>query len=284
MAALDDFVNDLTSPACLAFCAERSQIPAGAIKKRLDDYAAEVHVGARLLRTIPLEGRRVLEVGAGLGLLSVWLKRQGVSVTLLEPGAGGFSENYRLMSAMLEWLGASDATVLPIGAEELDPNRHGTFDVICSVNVLEHIPRLEPALEGMLGVLATGGVMRHTCANYMVPYEPHYGVPLVPIKPRWSASLYPSLARQELWQSFNFVTYDRVARFCRAHGLTYRFDGGLMADAFKRIDEDPAFRRRHGRAVRSVQRLLSASRLLSLLALVPPRWATPMAFSCWRSD
>jgi SAM-dependent methyltransferase len=154
--------------------------------------------------------------------------------------------------------------------------------VIFSVNVLEHIPTLERALEGMLGVLAPGGVMRHTCPNYAVPYEPHYGIPLVPLKPSFTGAVIPSIARQQLWQSINFVSYDRIVCFCRTHALECRFDEGLLADAFNRIDRDPAFRARRGATLRLGHRLLRATRLLSLLALLPPRWATPMAFTCWR--
>jgi len=280
--ALEQYVRDLTSPECIAFCARRSGLSEDAIRRRLTDYAGEVLVGVRLLESISLAGRRVLEIGAGLGLLAVWLKRQGVSIVLLEPGEGGFDENRRLLDALLAWLNAADATVLSIGAEGLNTDAHGQFDVIFSVNVLEHIPELERALTGMLRVLAPGGVMRHTCANYAVPFEPHYGIPLIPLVPRLTGALVPSLARQPLWQSFNFVSYRRIVRFCRAEGLAYRFEKGLFADAFARLDRDPAFQARHGRAVRAAGRLLRASGGLSLLARVPPRWATPMAFTCWR--
>src|SRR5689334_8564694 len=126
-AALDEYVNELTSSECAEFCARRSNIPVDAVRARLVDYAGEVRVGASLLSSIPLEGRSVLEVGAGLGLLGVWLKRQGISITLLEPGAGGFDHNRRLLEAVLEWLRASDMRILAIGAEALNPREHGPF-------------------------------------------------------------------------------------------------------------------------------------------------------------
>ena len=283
MASLEQYIHDLTSPGCVDFCSRRSGISPELVRRRLYDYAGEVRAGVRLLERIQLQGRRVLEVGAGLGLLAVWLKQLGVSIVLLEPGEGGFDEHRRLLDAVLEWLHASDAAVLRIGAEELDPARHNQFDVIFSVNVLEHIPRLEEALAGMRRVLAPGGVMRHTCPNYVVPYEPHYGVPLVPVTPSRTALLWPPLRRQPLWQSLNFVTYGRIVRFCETHGLRHQFDEGLLADAFSRLDRDPAFRARRGRTVLVAGRLLRASGLLSLLERVPPRWATPMAFTCWHA-
>jgi 2-polyprenyl-3-methyl-5-hydroxy-6-metoxy-1,4-benzoquinol methylase len=283
MTALEQYVRDLTSPECIDFCAARSGVPPVRVRQRLADYVGEVGIGVRLLESVPLTGGRVLEIGAGLGLLAVWLKRQGVSIVLLEPGEGGFDENRRLLNALLEWLDASDAVVLSIGAEELDAEHHGRFDVIFSVNVLEHIPRLESALAGMLRVLAPGGVMRHTCPNYAVPYEPHYGMPLVPLIPRATSAVVRSLRDQPLWRSLNFVTYQRIVRFCGAEGLACRFDRGLLAEAFTRVESDPAFRARRGPAVRTAARLLRASGAVSLLRTVPPRWATPMAFTCWRT-
>ena len=283
-ASLDEYVNDLTSSACAEFCADRSNIPVESVRARLVDYAGEVRVGASLLSPLMLQGRSVLEVGAGLGLLGVWLNRQGTSITLLEPGAGGFDHNRRLLDAVLEWLDACDTRILPIGAEALNPSEHGRFDVIYSVNVLEHIPHVERALSAMAGVLAPDGIMRHTCPNYAVPYEPHYGIPLVPFKPSLTAALMPSLAREEVWRSLSFITYRRVVRFCREHELQCRFDTGLLAKAFERFDHDEQFSMRQGAALRAGHRFLIATRLRSLLASVPPRWATPMAFSCWPGD
>jgi 2-polyprenyl-3-methyl-5-hydroxy-6-metoxy-1,4-benzoquinol methylase len=280
---LADYVTSLTAPAFIAFCARRSSLPVEDVGKRLTDYANEVSVGVDLLDGMLAPGTRVLDVGAGLGLLSVWLAARGTTVTLLEPGAGGFSANRLLLDAVLEWFDVR-ATVLPFGAEALDPDAHGRFDLICSVNVLEHIPALEAALTAMTGVLAPGGVMRHTCPNYAIPYEPHYEIPLIPFAPSLTASVVPRLNEHELWQSLNFITAGRVKRFCRAQNLECRFDGGLLSKAFDRIDQDRAFQQRRGRAVRHVQRVLKSTGLLALIRRLPPQWSTPMAFTCWRRN
>jgi SAM-dependent methyltransferase len=280
-ANLDEYIVHLTSPGFVDFCSTRTGIAHGDVKRRLDDYAAEVVVGVKLLHGLLAPQARILEVGAGVGLLSVWLIKGGASVVLLESGAGGFDANRRLLDAVLEWFDVAP-TVLPIKAELLDPRVHGTFDLIFSVNVLEHIPALEEALTSMLGVLARGGLMRHTCANYAVPYDPHYEIVLVPFAPRLTERLVRNVAGQEVWQSLNFITYGRVARFCRAHRLDCRFEPGQLADAFRRMDSDPAFRRRRGAGARMIQGVLRFTGLVSLLARLPPRWATPMVFSCWR--
>jgi SAM-dependent methyltransferase len=174
--------------------------------------------------------------------------------------------------------------MLSIGAEQLDAPSHGSFDLVFSVNVLEHIPHLEEAMDGMLRVLAPGGCMRHTCANYAVPYEPHYGIPLIPFAAGATGRLVPGLASQEVWQSLNFVTWSRVVRFCQTRQLDVEFDRGQLAAALERMDTDPSFRRRRGPLVRAAQHLARHTGLLRLIRKLPPRWATPMVFSCRRRD
>ena len=280
---LEGYVAELISTPFVERLSERSGIPEADVRRRLTDYAGEVPVGIELLDGFLIPGQRILEVGAGVGLLSVWLIRQGFSVVLLESGAGGFDANRRLLDAVLEWFEIT-ATVLPLRAEELDAGTHGTFDLIFSVNVLEHIPALEDAMAGMAGVLAPGGVMRHTCANYTVPYDPHYELPLVPLAPRATGWLVPSIARQEVWQSLNFITYGRIVRFCRRHGLAYGFDRGQLARALQRMDSDATFRNRRGVLARVIQNVLRVTGMTGLLARVPPRFSTPMAFTCGRSS
>lgn len=276
---LSDYIAELTSTAFVRHLTQRSGIPEADVRRRLTDYAGEVVVGVELLDGFLIPGQRILEVGAGMGLLSVWLIRQGATVVLLEAGAGGFDANRRLLDGVLEWFDVQ-GTILPLRAEELDARLHGTFDLIFSVNVLEHIPALEDALAAMTKVLAGDGVMRHTCANYAVPYDPHYELPLLPLAPRATAWLVPRIAREEVWQSLNFISYGRVTRFCRRHGLTYEFDRGQLARALRRMDRDAAFLNRRGRLARSIHGLVQSAGVIGLLAHVPPRWATPMAFTC----
>ena len=279
---LDAYVSQLTSMAFVRHLSQRTGIAQGDVERRLADYAGEVVVGVELLRGFLAPGQRVLEVGAGLGLLSVWLIRQGASVVLLESGAGGFDANSRLLTAALEWFEVQP-TILPLRAEELDAQQHGTFDLLFSVNVLEHIPALEEALAAMTGVLAPGGVMRHTCANYTVPYDPHYELPLIPLAPWATAWLVPGIARQEVWRSLNFITHGRVVRFCRRHGLQCQFDRGQLATALNRMNSDPAFLRRRGRLARMIHAFAGSTGLVKALERLPPKWATPMVITCQRT-
>jgi SAM-dependent methyltransferase len=221
-------------------------------------------------------------VGAGTGLLSIFLRRQGHDVTALDPSLGGFEPHERVAAVVCDWFGASDLPFLRIGAAALDPAQHGRFDLMFSVNALEHIPDLEAAFRGMAGVLSPTGRMVHTCPNYTVPYEPHYGLPLVPFTPRATAWLKPSLRQDGLWRSLNFMTYRRIARCAAEAGLRIEFARGTMLSAFARLDRDPIYRERQRGLVTAIFPVLRALGLLRVIGALPYQIATPMQFECWR--
>lgn len=93
--------------------------------------------------------------------------------------------------------------------------------------------------------------------------------------------LMPRVADEEHWQSLNFVTYRRIVRYCKSRGFDHAFDRALLAEAFDRMDRDVEFHRRRGTAGVIAQRLMRLPRLRNLVARLPPRFATPMAFACW---
>ena len=99
------------------------------------------------------QGKRVLDVGCGGGILAESLAKEGAVVTGVDPSEkslevarahaarSGLSIDYRL----------GTAENLPSG------NFSGNFDLVFAVDVLEHVDSLEQALAGIAGVLAPGG-------------------------------------------------------------------------------------------------------------------------------
>lgn len=279
-ALSEDLTRRLKSEDFLSFAVTTTGLGRSEIAGILADYTAEVATGAQALAGVDLTGKRVLEVGAGIGLLSISLAKAGCLITALEPGANGFDANARLGSAVRTWLGAGDLPVLDIEVGGLDPDLHGRFDVIFSINVLEHIPDLEGAMLAMARVLAPDGVMIHLCPNYTIPFEPHFGLPLLPWIPRLTARLFPEVKDHPVWASLNFVTHGQIRRFTRRAGLVATFRRAMMYDAFVRIDHDEAFSARHSGLVSHLYRALKRTGLLGLLRRLPPGLATPMAFEC----
>lgn len=277
---IDEIRHVLEDMAFLDECSRRLSRPLPEIEARIQTSLGEAAVGLQLLDGIDLTGKRVLEVGAGIGIVSLALHRSGVDVVAIEPGLGGFDQNAAIGVCLREWLKIADVVYLSVGAAELRPDKHGMFDVQFSVNVLEHIPDLESAVTAMCSVLKPGGVMRHTCPNYLIPYEPHFGIPLVPLYPRATALFMPGARKTELWRSLNFVTLGRMKRAFARHGLGCQFSPGTMYAAFSRLDNDQQFRERQGSkgVVAIAHMILRRLGLLRLIANLPPVLATPMTF------
>lgn len=267
----------------IRFATDKTGINEQRVAAVIDTCAAEVPIGRELIQDLLKPGIRVLEVGAGIGLLAQDLLREGVNVRGLEPGANGFSDSARIGAAVREFSG-TDLKVIDKEASGLTPETDGEFDLIFSVNVLEHMPDLERNLAGMLAVLAPDGVMIHTCPNYHVPYEPHYGLPLVPGFPQAVTYLKPRLRDEELWRSLNFITASRVERFARNAGLDIDFAPGTMHETIQRIDYDPQFSQRHSGTATRIYGTLKSLGLIGALRYLPPALATPMRFSYRRSQ
>jgi 2-polyprenyl-3-methyl-5-hydroxy-6-metoxy-1,4-benzoquinol methylase len=270
----------LRSPEFLTFASAKAGIDYDRLSLLVSQYTAEVASGFSVLAGAELAGKRILEVGAGIGVLSIALAQDGHNITALEPGANGFDVNAQVGAAVREWLAAEDLPILDIEVDRLEPAKYGKFDLIFSVNVLEHIPDLSAAIAAMKSVLAPHGMMVHLCPNYTVPYEPHFGIPLVPFAPRITGRLVPGIDKHPAWPSINFITHGEVQRLAARFGLLVTFRRGLMYDAFVRLDTDQEFGARHTGMVRRIYRLLKTMRILSMLRHVPPALATPMIFEC----
>ncbi len=270
-------------------------MPAIDAERALVSLMNEARITWRMIACVVRPGMRVLEVGAGLCLTSLFLKSEGLDVVALEPASGGF-DLFRLMrERLLERHASLGLEVLDCPAQELTPSRHGWFDLVFSNNVIEHIPDWSRALDAMLDVLSEHGCMMHACPNYRIPYEPHFGLPVLGTRGRWTRRWFASSIEgldapwiadgAALWDSLNFITAGDVLRYAGTRGLDVAFEPGLLYRSLRRLEQDPWFRRRHaGSGLMCCYRLLKAGGVMSLLRRLPPTWTTPMIFTMRRRE
>ncbi len=282
---LEDFLQSLPldrlSRELVSRCGMTQEEAEGFLKM----YANETRTTLDLVGGEIEPGRRMLEVGAGLCLFSVFLKQQGHDITALEPSAGGFGKFEIAKRVILDAYADLGLRVFEFPAQEL-PSCSEKFDLIFSNNVLEHIPNLEEAWLGMCAALNPKGMMVHNCPNYFFPYEPHLGIPVLKPFPQLSALCFREAVAQwrDVWDSLNFISYFDVKRLAKASGMEVKFNRGLLFEALSRIDRDPLFRERHsGSLIPTVAAVLRKTGLLGLMRHIPPMFSTPMIFQCSRS-
>jgi len=219
-------------------------------------------------------------VGSGSGILCAFLHKEGFKIVGLEPTETGFghmaalSAFVRSSPTISETLDLRDWSIERL--EEEDPSE---FDFIFSFHVLEHVEDLESLFGSMSRVLSPDGEMFHLCPNYIVPYEPHFGVPIVYMFPQMTERVFPKkvAAARELWESLNYVTAFDLVRLCRDNGLTCSFENGIMAKYTMRAAVDSEFRSRHKGVIGWLTKVLNANFLKRLANSAPPKFSTPMA-------
>jgi len=113
-----------------------------------------------LLPIIP-PGRcaRILEIGCGIGYYTAFLSRLGrevVSVDLVEANLETQTPGLRRARDLLNALGIKNVTLCGASAESL-PFADGSFDLVISNHVLEHVADRRRAVREMHRVLSAGG-------------------------------------------------------------------------------------------------------------------------------
>jgi 2-polyprenyl-6-hydroxyphenyl methylase/3-demethylubiquinone-9 3-methyltransferase len=123
--------------------------------------AIDAHFGRESRDLRPLAGKRALDAGCGAGLLCEPLARMGATVT----GIDAAPENVAAARAHAEAMG------LPIDyrAGELGSLGLAGFDLVCSLEVIEHVTDKAAFLGHLAGALADDGLMILSCPNRTVP-------------------------------------------------------------------------------------------------------------------
>jgi SAM-dependent methyltransferase len=251
------------------------------LERMLEIFAQEARVGREWLtpslnRLAP--GAAILEVGAGLMLLSCQLAKEGFRVAALEPVSEGFSSFCELQKVVLahaERQGFAP-NALPIPVEHLD--QQSKFDFAYSINVMEHVENFAMALERVGRAIRPGCEYRFMCANYLFPYEPHFNIPTL-----FSKSLTEKLFRRRIyantrvgdaagvWKSLNWITVPKVVRAVRnLSGVSVTFDRSMLEAVLLRAVGDREFSERRSRWVRSLAKGAVGLGLHRLGKWIPP--------------
>ncbi|MHB0869038.1 MAG: class I SAM-dependent methyltransferase [Chloroflexota bacterium] len=136
----------------------------------------------------PLEGARVLEIGSGSGGRSVAIALRGAVVTGIEPSDAGVQIS-RLRAQRYPNLQVE----FHVGVGERLPFPDGSFDLVFSTDVIQHVQDLKRVITECYRVLKPGGHCYHEAPNNLYPYEFHYRLFWLPHTPKPLGKLYARL-------------------------------------------------------------------------------------------
>lgn len=170
-----------------------------------------------------LQGRKILDLGCGMGGLSTALAQEGAQVTSLDYNRA-YCEITRLRGRRY------DLNLSPVNAAgEGLPFTGGAFDLVICMDVLEHVQEPEKLLAEVSRVLKPSGLLYITAINRYAFNDPHYHVKGVNWLPRRFAPRYLSLLgrqkdnsrfrdRQTL-DEMHYYRFRDLLPFARRHGF-----------------------------------------------------------------
>lgn len=193
-------------------------------------------------RLHPLDGARFLSSGCGMGgSLLAYRDAGAATVTGIEV------DPLYVRMAGLRVEGLAGAAVHAIDPDRPLPFADGAFDVIESMDVIEHVPEPGAYLAELLRVLAPGGMILLVTPNRLWPVEQHLGIAGPPWLPVGVADrLFTGLSRLPFLDDDRRFRYAELAGM-RTQNLSLRTLRGLATDAGLHLrvllhdPEDPDF-------------------------------------------
>jgi len=111
-------------------------------------------------RVAGLQGKRVLDVGCGGGILSESMAQQGATVTGIDMGEAPLQvARLHLLESGLE----VDYQRIPV--EQLAEQQPGSFDVVTCMEMLEHVPDPASVIEACARLARSGGQLFFSTLN-----------------------------------------------------------------------------------------------------------------------
>lgn len=194
---------------------------------------------------------RVLEVGSGIGLLSLFASSAVPSMTSLEPESSGFGKMSAFRKAILKFWGEEPLPQFNnVLLQELPQDEN--FDFIYCINVLEHVPEPETLISEIYDRLNPGGTAWCVLPNYSFPYEQHFEIPIL-INKSLTEKVFRKKIRKHalfpdpegLWSELSWPTQKGLRAFLLSSGISHEFRKTVLGGYFDRLDE-PQFVARKG--------------------------------------
>jgi 2-polyprenyl-6-hydroxyphenyl methylase/3-demethylubiquinone-9 3-methyltransferase len=108
----------------------------------------------------PVAGRRLLDVGCGGGILAEAMAQRGATVTGIDMGEAPLS-----VARLHQQESGVAVSYLQCTAEELAAKEAGNFDIVCCLEMLEHVPDPGSVISACATLAKTGGSLYFSTIN-----------------------------------------------------------------------------------------------------------------------
>ena len=224
----------------------------------------------------------VLEIGSGVGVISLLLASNGARVISCEPETAGFGRMDELATVIKSsWLLPQNSVER---IKDIFPSSQisvGQFDLVLAINVVEHVDKPELLILDATSVLKPHGKGFFVCPNYSFPYEPHFEIPTlfnkrlteIFFKRRIKTSKIDDSER--FWSELSWPKTSSLSRFLRKHGVVFELPRTVTDAYFARLYDD-VFLDRKGRTFRLL--VTTFRSLIKLLVRALPARFRPIIF------
>ena len=221
-----------------------------------------------------ISGSYVIEVGSGIGLLSLHLASLGFEVTAFEPQSSGFNQMNAMRSLISEnWKPSAPQVEFREASLNQTTQLEKLADYIFAINVIEHVHNFEELITHAVKAKTPEATMRIVCPNYSIPYEPHFNIPIIFTK-RITKFIFGHKIHNskipdsdEFWGDLSWPTQKKLKKILKSKGWNVEFSRDATHEYLNRAFSDSDFIVRKGRIIGSLFKLTSV--LAKIVRFVP---------------
>ncbi len=251
-----------------------------AAEKYLQNAINDAEFTLNLLKPYLNHEIKILEVGGGLHLLSSYLLKQGYNITSIEPGGFSFYVD-KLRKNILNIL--DNENTYTTSLEDFDTK--DKFDLIFSINVLEHTESILEHIECQINLLSDNSSKAlFRAPNYSIPFEPHFYKFFIPFLPQFT---FKSLYRKKLIKEFGEERYLEILASinfnCKFSLINKYFSietKNPITEILQRLENDNLFNERilKNKKVKIIYKIVKFLKLHYLLKFLPKRFYPYLIF------
>ena len=231
------------------------------------------------------KNKKILEVGGGVHLLTSYLNEE-YDVTSIEPG--GFTNYTNKFRNKI--LNKNNLKVHTTTLENFNTNEK--YDLIFSMNVLEHTEDVEIHLRSCINLLKDeNSLLLIQCPNYTFPFEPHFYKWFIPFVPNFTfkylrkKSIIKEMGEDKYKSIFNSLNFNCTFFNIKNLELSIEFHNPLK-HIFDRMEKDKIFKDRlcQNSIINVCYKLMHLLRIRGLLTFIYPKFLCPYLIMKIKND